>query len=106
MTTTTKGTNMNYTRKGLVGMAMMALAMGAGRVGAADESENLVNPDLKPPQRPTPMELLLTPAYKVPTMRERGTTNYHSSGRGRPASQPKRRRLFRGISRTVSGRRK
>lgn len=64
--TTTKGTNMNHTRKGLVGMAMMALAMGAGAVGAADESENLVNPDLKPPQRPTPMELLFTPSYKVP----------------------------------------
>jgi hypothetical protein len=45
-------------------------------VGAADESENLVNPDLKPPQRPTPMELLFTPSYKVPTMREPGAMCY------------------------------
>lgn len=97
---------MNYTRKGLVGAAMMALAMGAGAAGAANESESLVNPDLKPPQRPTPLELMITPAYKMSTMREFGTPHYHSSGRGRPRSQPKRRRRFRGISRTVSGRRK
>ena len=75
--------------------ALMALAAMSGAGGAVAGND-----------APAVLELKRTPWGKMPTMRELGTPYYHSSGRGRPRSQPKRRRLFRGISRTVSGRRK
>jgi len=88
---------MNYTRRLSSTAALMALAAMGGIGGSVAGSD-------VPADRV--LEVKRTSWGKIPTMREFGTPHYHSSGRGRPRSQPKRRRLFRGISRTVSGRRK